>query len=251
MERVILTGRVLQGKNLVGAKFISLDTYDIRFIRRRDFPSLFKNYDVVNCKLTSDNSLRCTNKHYSLSMLPIYSEKGRRVKYGCYKDSGLIARELHIHPDLVAIRICGALVAGAITDPDSKRALDHADLYYDEIRSMSGDVNRIAENLNLSIDIIRQIKDYLFYNTQNLDGEYRRFDADFAIAQSWQRLMSKDIRDIKPHDRTLILHEIYEKKLVQDGMSQHDAHIETSKLYDYKKEASEYYDKIRKYKQKR
>lgn len=40
----------------------------------------------------------------------------------------------------------------------------------------------------------------------------------------------------------------WRKKLMQSGMSQEMAHIETSKVYSYLKEAGEFYAKIKKYK---
>jgi hypothetical protein len=79
-----------------------------------------------------------------------------------------------------------------------------------------------------------------------LGGEKKEYFApDYMMAESWQRLMSG-----KPekHDITLLKHEIMEKKLMQSGMSQEMAHIETSKVYSYLKEAGEFYAKIKKYK---
>ena len=65
------------------------------------------------------------------------------------------------------------------------------------------------------------------------------------IAESFQRLLEgrQEANDIK-----LIKHEIYEKKLIKLGLSQNDAHKQTSLLYNYAEEAYEYYAKIKKYK---
>lgn len=79
-------------------------------------------------------------------------------------------------------------VSGAITDLFSKKADDHAKLYYKEIRKQTTDVDRIAENTGYDKDLIKDIKKYLFEDKHDIDGEIRRFDPDFAIAQSWQRL---------------------------------------------------------------
>ena len=43
---------------------------------------------------------------------------------------------------------------------------------------------------------------------------------------------------------TLINHEIMEKRLIQEGMGQDEAHIKTSAKYNYDKEAREFYGKI-------
>lgn len=51
----------------------------------------------------------------------------------------------------------------------------------------------------------------------------------------------------EPHDLTMIKHEIMEKELMEQGLNQDKAHIITSKKYNYDKEATEFYDKIEKY----
>ena len=65
------------------------------------------------------------------------------------------------------------------------------------------------------------------------------------IAESWQRLI-----DGKPesHDLTLIIHEIMERKLIEQGLSQDEAHNQATAKYNYDKEASEFYGKIKKFK---
>ena len=65
------------------------------------------------------------------------------------------------------------------------------------------------------------------------------------MAESWRRLI-----DGKPesHDLTLLKHEIKEKELIGQGYSQDEAHRLTSAEYNYSKEASKFYAKIKKYK---
>ena len=48
----------------------------------------------------------------------------------------------------------------------------------------------------------------------------------------------------------MIKHELMEKELMDQGMSQDEAHIVTSKRYNYGKEANEFYGKIEKYNEK-
>ena len=43
-------------------------------------------------------------------------------------------------------------------------------------------------------------------------------------------------------------HEILEKELIKNGMTQEQAHIEASMKHNYSKESGEYYAKIEKYK---
>nr|DAX81095.1 MAG TPA: argininosuccinate lyase [Caudoviricetes sp.] len=48
--------------------------------------------------------------------------------------------------------------------------------------------------------------------------------------------------------RNVIKHELLEKSLVEKGYTQKEAHKIASKMYNYGKEAEEYYDRIKKYK---
>ena len=143
------------------------------------------------------------------------------------------------------------LTSGArITDTFSPEALRFAEMYYDEIRSFSTDAKKIAQNLGKNEEDIRKIKAYLFEDKSLYDsdtGEWRRFDPDCAIAQSWQRLMTG--KDIKPHDRTLIEHELYEMDLKKRNpeMSHEEVHAQASKKYDYRKGAEDYYDSLKKH----
>ena len=126
-----------------------------------------------------------------------------------------------------------------------------AEMYYKEIRSFSTDAKKIAGNLNKKESDIRKIKSYLFEDKSLLDtdtGEWRRFDPDCAIAQSWQRLMIG--KDINPHDKTLIEHELLEMKIKKENpnMEHWKAHEIASEKYDYPKEATEYYGNLEKHK---
>ena len=147
------------------------------------------------------------------------------------------------------------ITSGArITDIFSKEAQEFAEMYYDEIRSFSTDTAKIAENLHKNESDIRKIKAYLFENDSFFDsdtGEYRRFDPDCAIAQSWQRLMTG--KNIKPHDRTLIEHELLEMKIKEENptLEHWKAHEMSAKIYNYSREAEEYYGNLEKHKKNR
>ena len=145
----------------------------------------------------------------------------------------------------------GIIISGArIVDTFSPEAIQFAEMYYQEIRSFSTDARRIAQNLGKSETDIRKIKAYLFEDASLYDpdtGEWRRFDPDCAIAQSWQRLMIGN--DIKPHDKTLIEHELFEMELKANNpdMSHEEAHTRATQKYDYRKEAADYYDSLKKH----
>ncbi len=183
------------------------------------------------------NALR--REHYAKNRDWINAQK--RVAYTEKK-----GRKLEIEKQS-AILITGT----RITDIYSKDATNFANMYYKEIRSFSTDSKNIAENLGKREEDIRKIKAYLFEDNSLIDpdtGERRQFDPDCAIAQSWQRLMIG--KDIQPHDKTLIEHELLEMKIKEEnpGINHEKAHEMATEKYNYPKEVLEYYGSLEKHK---
>lgn len=183
--------------------------------------------------------------------------KMRRKRYAQNKDA-INARKRELYASkkaekLEKMRRSDILISGArITDLNSAEADEFAEMYYEEIRHFSTDSKKIADNLGKEESDIRKIKAYLFEDDSLIDqdtGESRQFDPDCAIAQSWQRLMTG--KDIKPHDKTLIEHELLEMKIKQENPSiDHvKAHELASEKYNYPKEALEYYGDLKKHKE--
>lgn len=145
---------------------------------------------------------------------------------------------------LLPFQVSGA-ITGAITNPFSKEADKHAELYYPEIRKMSTDVEKIAQNTGFTIDQIRLVKNYLFIYEHDLNGEIKHFDPCFQIAESWRRL-AFDEKNIKTHDLLLLQHELQELQLVSSGIPQNEAHTLTNRIYNYQKASDEYYTALSK-----
>ncbi|MEG1862970.1 MAG: phage minor capsid protein [Oscillospiraceae bacterium] len=141
--------------------------------------------------------------------------------------------------------ISNKIITGA-RNPYGKAASKHAEQYYTMIRNIKSDIVRISQNTEYSQEEIIGIKKFLFTDKHKLDGEYKYFDADYMIAQSWQRLI--DGKNIKAHDLTLLKHEILEKELIATGLNQSQAHLKASEIYNYSKEAELFYVNIEKYK---
>ena len=144
----------------------------------------------------------------------------------------------------------GIITGARITDPLSKEADEFAEMYYREIRNFSTDAEKIAKNLGKRKSDIKRIKMYLFEEKSLYDEdirEWRRFDSDCAIAQSWQRLMVG--KDIKPHDRILIEHELLEMQIKKENptLEHWKAHELASMKYNYQKAADEYYGNLKKH----
>lgn len=141
-------------------------------------------------------------------------------------------------------------VSGArITNIESTAAKAHAERYYGLVRSMTTDVAKIAKNTGLPESLIQKIKDFVFLEEHDLGGPVpERFAPSFAMAQSWQRLINGNP---EPHDITLLLHEQMERELMETGLTQDEAHIETSKIYNYAKESDDYYAALKEHKNRK
>lgn len=103
-------------------------------------------------------------------------------------------------------------------DPSSRRAEEHAVSYYAEIRGRRTDCDTIAKNTQFSYEQIVLIKMYIFFATHDLDYGHERFEPDFAMAESWRRLSSKDPKHIQSHDIVLLQHELCEISYILQGI---------------------------------
>lgn len=238
--KVVVIGRVLDEHNkLIGLKVVGED-FIFRFVKLEDTSKLI----MLNVKI-KNNWLTSTFKGLNLIKYPRYNKKLELVnELDCYNELEIISLVLNISLYDLEYKVAGA-ISGAIYNPDSleKDVKNFAENYYGLIRKMKTDVEIIARNTGYTVEQIEYVKNYLFLDKHDLgNGKYDRFDPDAAIAQSWQRLRSKNKEDILPHDIILIKHELYEARLVLvDGMSQNDAHNQTEKIYNYEYECQLYY----------
>lgn len=244
---LIITGRILDGHSIIGYKIWALNSNNIleyKVIRKNEIPKLFERYHVKNCIYNKREHSVKSILRIPISEYPRYNKYIRLSTKSKYTDSHIIAITLNKNVDDIRIMICGALIYGAITDPLSNKARKHAETYYEEIRHMKTDVQRIAKNTGISEHDINAIKNYLFMESHQLDDGYRRFDPSFDIASSWQRLMQNKI---EAHDMTLLNHEIMEISLIESGMEQRIAHNYAENQFNYGKESNEYYDRLKKH----
>lgn len=134
-------------------------------------------------------------------------------------------------------------ISGAISDPLSPEAQEHAIKYYEEIRHRTDDIMKIASYTGYTPEQILKVKNYLFMETHILSTGIKRFDASFEIAESWQRLA--DMQEyVQAHDKLLIPHELMEMDLVTKGVSQSEAHDKTCEEYDYPRATNEFYSRL-------
>lgn len=129
----------------------------------------------------------------------------------------------------------GIINTGAISgalNPYSKEADDHAKRYYESVRHMKTDTQKISAATGISQDKIDKIKDHVFVKEHELlDGKHR-FAPSYDMAQSWQRLINGSFED---KDIVLLKHEYAELRYMEKGLTQNEAHIKASKKYNYAK----------------
>lgn len=118
-------------------------------------------------------------------------------------------------------------------DPNSKAAIEHSIRYYGLVRSMKTDCKRIAKNTGFKEEDIERIKNHIFNKKHKLEGGTKRFDPDYEMGQSWQRLI--DGRKIEERDIILLNHEFLESILMDEGLSYDEAHEKAQRLYNYAK----------------
>lgn len=152
--------------------------------------------------------------------LPIKNTENHtfKGKFGVEKSSGSdIIKEK---------RISGAL------NPLSSKAEEHATRYYESVRHMKTDTEKISRATGISKDKLDKIKNHIFIAEHNLINGKRRFAPDYEMAQSWQRLIDGDIKE---QDMVLLKHEYAELRYMEKGLTQNEAHIKASHRYNFAK----------------
>lgn len=102
----------------------------------------------------------------------------------------------------------------------------HAERYYEEIRKRAAysDAKKIAKHVkSFSEEQIELIRHHLFIEKHHRMGTLARFDADYDIAQAWQRLVEG--KNVRKSDIILLHHEYTELSIMyQTGCQYEEAH---------------------------
>lgn len=72
---------------------------------------------------------------------------------------------------------------------------------------------------------VRAAYEHVFIKEHALEGGRRKFDPDYDMAQSWQRL--REGKTVLEHDLTLIEHEARETMYMDEGMAYAEARAKT------------------------
>lgn len=136
-------------------------------------------------------------------------------------------------------------VKGALNDtndPLGERRENHAQRYYEELRKRDKNsvVESISTNTGFSSKTIETVYDHVFKNEHLFaDGGIKRFDPDYDMAQSFQRLL--DGKNVQPHDITLLRHERLEYLLMKRyNINYEEAHKIAERKYNYTSELDKF-----------
>ena len=130
-------------------------------------------------------------------------------------------------------------------DPDGKKREAHAERYYESVRNSKKDsvVETISHHTSISAEYVSKMYDHLFINEYDLDKGHVRFDADYDIAESIQRL--REGKNIQEHDVILVYHEAMEYDLMNnEGLGYEEAHEKANRAFNYQKALDSWYDKL-------
>ena len=151
-------------------------------------------------------------------------------------------KEKYLTDTIKEDRIQGAL--NSKNDPDEVRRNAHAERFYKSIRNSKPEfwIKRISENSGVNEKSVKLIMEHIFLNKHDLgDGELRYFDPSYDMSESIRRL--SEGKDIQPHDLLLLKHERLELELMRRyGYDQFNAHILTSRRYDYQRALEKWKD---------
>ena len=141
----------------------------------------------------------------------------------------------------------GSFSSGAIrgtTYEAQKRMEAHARLYYEELRNRDIDymLSQICEASGLSESEARSAFNHLLVEEHDLDDGRRRFDPDYEISQSIQRILEG--REVFEHDRLLFRHEALEAVYMKAGKSYDEAHYLANLKYNYENALNDWLDAL-------
>lgn len=124
--------------------------------------------------------------------------------------------------------------SGAISRHDLERMDKHAEIYYEQIRKRTSDIQSIAKNTNFSVEDIKKIKNHIFFTYHDLGAEIPlRFTPSYDMAVSWQRLIGG--RNIQEMDIVMLKHELCEIELMAEGVDFDTAHRQADHKHSYAK----------------
>ena len=128
-------------------------------------------------------------------------------------------------------------------DPTGNKREGAAERLYEQTlnRKREYEIKAVAKHTNFSEAEIDRIFAHVYEREHSfLNGTVHRFDPDYYMALSWQRLRNND--NIQPHDIIMLQHVLMEEKIMGDSLDifYDDVHNEVEKKYNYREVLEEY-----------
>lgn len=128
-------------------------------------------------------------------------------------------------------------------DPYYKEREKIAKELYKEIgnRKKIYEVKAVSKNSGLPKKDVERVYDHIFVREHLFsDGSIKKFDPDYYMAHSWQRL--REGKNIQKHDLTMLYHELEEEKIMGSSLEivYEKAHEKAEAKYNYHKDLLEY-----------
>lgn len=84
-ERVVIVNKILDNGEIVGLTYRSAHSFGRLFVGKSDFQSFFRNYDVINARVTKDLKVYSTDHTYNIKSLSkeefkVYDEKQKDIE---------------------------------------------------------------------------------------------------------------------------------------------------------------------------
>lgn len=110
----------------------------------------------------------------------------------------------------------------------------HAERYYEEVRNRKdyADALNIVKNENvpLTVEEVEAVRHHVFIDKHQLETGYERFAPDKYQSDAWQRLVARQGTD---EDVVFLQHEKEEHDLMEQGLSQREAHEKADEKYNW------------------
>lgn len=103
------------------------------------------------------------------------------------------------------------------------------------------EVKAVSKNSGLPKKDVERVYDHIFVREHLFsDGSIKKFDPDYYMAHSWQRL--REGKNIQKHDLTMLYHELEEEKIMGSSLEivYEKAHEKAEAKYNYHKDLLEY-----------
>lgn len=234
--RMVLSAIGIRNRSQLARKNDSKESYGERYYTEaKTYDAYAKERGLPSVKemLEKDNPKRYLRPGETLETL---EKELRSVKSGA-KNAPLFNLDLDNSGKSSIIKVKGVdnMYSGGLSgalNPNSERAIQHAERYYAEVRKMTTDCKKIAQNTGWKESSITQIKEHLFYKKHDLGGlEAEYFDADYDIAISWQNLIDGRLEE---KDLVLLKHEYLELHIMKaKNLPYAEAHKQAEEKHNY------------------